>query len=56
MIKIESKFYEEVHELECKYAAQYAPLFDRVSTKFLFKKKTELLSDVSAGIIVRYFA
>ena len=30
MIEIESKFYEEVHELECKYAAKYAPLFDRV--------------------------
>ena len=30
MIKIESKFYEEVHELECKYAAQYQPLFERV--------------------------
>jgi len=29
MIKIESKFYEEVHELECKYAAQYEPLSDR---------------------------
>jgi len=29
MIKIESKFYEEVHELECKYAAKYTPLFDR---------------------------
>ena len=30
MIKIESKFYEEVHELECKYAEKYAPLFERV--------------------------
>jgi len=29
VIKIESKFYEEVHELECKYAEQFAPLFDR---------------------------
>lgn len=29
MIKIESKFYEEVHELECKYAAQYQPLNER---------------------------
>jgi len=28
-IQIESKFYEEVHELECKYAAKYAPLYDR---------------------------
>ena len=29
VIKTESKFYEEVHELECKYAEQFAPLFDR---------------------------
>ena len=29
MIKIESKFYEEVHELECKYAEKYGPLFER---------------------------
>lgn len=29
MIKIESKFYEEVHELECKYATQYMPLNER---------------------------
>jgi nucleosome assembly protein 1-like 1 len=29
MINIESKFYEEVHELECKYASKYAPLFDK---------------------------
>jgi len=29
MITIESKFYEEVHELECKYAAQYAPLYEK---------------------------
>ena len=31
-IEIEAKFYEEVHELECKYTELYAPLFDRVST------------------------
>ncbi|CAH1257101.1 NAP1L1 [Branchiostoma lanceolatum] len=30
--KIEAKFYEEVHQLECKYAKQYQPLFERVST------------------------
>ena len=29
MIKIESAFYEQVHELECEYAAKYAPLFER---------------------------
>ncbi|XP_043943150.1 nucleosome assembly protein 1-like 1 [Protopterus annectens] len=27
--QIEAKFYEEVHELERKYAAQYQPLFDK---------------------------
>ena len=31
MIKIEAEFYKEVHELECRYATKYAPLFDRVS-------------------------
>lgn len=30
-IKLESEFYREVHALECKYAAQYASLFDKVS-------------------------
>lgn len=29
---IEAKFYEEVHELERKYAALYQPLFDKVGT------------------------
>lgn len=29
MVKIESKFYEEVHELECKYAVQYRPLYEK---------------------------
>lgn len=27
---IEAKFYEEVHELERKYAALYQPLYDKV--------------------------
>ncbi|CAH1787694.1 unnamed protein product [Owenia fusiformis] len=29
MTKIEAKFYEEVHALECKYATQYAPFMER---------------------------
>jgi len=29
MVKIESKFYEEVHELECKYANKYQPFMER---------------------------
>lgn len=31
MIEVESKFYEEVHELECRYASLYAPLCSRRS-------------------------
>lgn len=31
---IEAKFYEEVHELERKYAALYQPLFDKVRSHF----------------------
>lgn len=30
---IEAKFYEEVHELERKYAALYHPLFEKVVSK-----------------------
>lgn len=33
---IEAKFYEEVHELERKYAALYQPLFDKVRPLDLF--------------------
>jgi len=29
--KIESEFFEEVHHLECKYAAMYDPFFQKVS-------------------------
>ncbi|KAK7098440.1 nucleosome assembly protein 1-like 1-A isoform X1 [Littorina saxatilis] len=29
VINLEAQFYKEVHVLECKYAAQYAPLFDK---------------------------
>ncbi|KAL8568172.1 hypothetical protein ACOMHN_027695 [Nucella lapillus] len=28
-IQLESQFYREVHALECKYAAQYGPLFEK---------------------------
>ena len=30
MVKLESKFYEEVHQLECKYADLYAPILEQV--------------------------
>lgn len=30
MIQMESKFYEEVHQLECKYAELYAPILEKV--------------------------
>lgn len=33
---IEAKFYEEVHELERKYAALYQPLFDKVCYLYTF--------------------
>lgn len=33
---IEAKFYEEVHELERKYAALYQPLFDKVRHLYTF--------------------
>ena len=33
---IEAKFYEEVHDLERKYAALYQPLFDKVCTIDVF--------------------
>jgi hypothetical protein len=29
--KIEGKFYEEMHALECKYLPMYQPLFDKVN-------------------------
>lgn len=29
--KIEADFYKEVHELECKYASKYTPLYEKVS-------------------------
>lgn len=30
MVKLESKFFEEVHQLECKYAEMYAPILEEV--------------------------
>ena len=35
VIQLESQFYKEVHVLECKYATQYASLFDKVSSLHL---------------------
>lgn len=34
MVKLESKFYEEVHRLECQYAQLYAPILEQVSGDF----------------------
>ena len=28
-VKIEAKFYEEIHALECKYHELYTPLYDK---------------------------
>jgi len=33
--KVESRFYEEVHEIERKYMAQYEPFFQRVRAFYL---------------------
>lgn len=33
---IESKFYEEVHALECKYHKQYEPLYTKVCGQMRF--------------------
>lgn len=33
---IEAKFYEEVHDLERKYAALYQPLFDKVRWNYSY--------------------
>lgn len=33
---IEAKFYEEVHELERKYAGLYQPIFEKVFCKHFF--------------------
>jgi Nucleosome assembly protein (NAP) len=32
LLKLESSFYAEVHELECKYAILYGPLHEKVSS------------------------
>merc|ERR1719278_1135372 len=34
--KIEAKFYEEVHKLECKYHEMYKPLYDQRSKRGLY--------------------
>ena len=43
VIKTEAKFYEEVHELECKYAKLYEPLFERVSTAVACRREACLV-------------
>ncbi|KAI2567109.1 NAP1L1 isoform 11, partial [Pan troglodytes] len=45
--QIEAKFYEEVHDLERKYAVLYQPLFDKAEDCCHFQVKTwRLLSDL----------
>ena len=45
--KIEAKFYEEVHKLECKYHEMYKPLYDQrakiTKGKHFFKKLCDLI-------------
>lgn len=31
--QLEGKFFEEVHELECRYLSKYQPLYEKVSSK-----------------------
>ena len=50
MIKIESEFYKDVHELECKYAAKYGPIFDKVSLEYLFSKLFQHILHVTLKI------
>lgn len=49
---IEAKFYEEVHELERKYAALYQPLFDKVCHLHIFFIVTLNMHTVHAAIKV----
>lgn len=44
---IEAKFYEEVHELERKYAALYQPLFDKVDKITFFYNSTLILFNLT---------
>merc|ERR1711910_311203 len=39
--KIEAKFYEEVHKLECKYHEMYKPLYDQKAKKEKDEKETK---------------
>jgi len=41
--KVESRFYEEVHEIERKYMAQYEPFFQRVIYFFVSDVNTTLV-------------
>lgn len=34
--KIEAEFYQAVHELECKFAAKYGPIYNKVSIIVMF--------------------
>lgn len=60
--QIEAKFYEEVHELERKYAALYQPLFDKRSeiinaiyepTEEECEWKADVEEEISVSIIIR---
>lgn len=39
---MEAKFYEEVHELECKYHQLYTPLYEKVRDMTMFSRNTRL--------------
>lgn len=50
---IEAKFYEEVHELERKYAALYQPLFEKVQSTVseLINKRCTLVWHTSRALM-----
>lgn len=41
--QIEAKFYEEVHDLERKYAVLYQPLFDKVMNYAIYLTQENIL-------------
>lgn len=46
---IEAKFYEEVHDLERKYAALYQPLFDKVGSARQCRQHVQVCQCVTDG-------
>ena len=43
--KIEAKFFEEVHALECQYLSKYQPLYEKVRSSFAIERKARVFID-----------